>query len=581
MSDEKDTLDRAWNFLSDLGPLLNLFGEGVTTQFLRGSLFLEDHILLATLPIGIVTIIVSAIRVAGPMWLKAIIGRAGESRGTVELQLMSSTSQFVSELWDGMTMVRVLAKAPIYEILYLDANPDADPDADKPADKLADNPVDKRNFYRLREAENDSIMLRKLAPRSLLWHWIRSTLLGRRKEYIKVPPKAASGLDPYQSSTPGENCSPTVILNIGNAAGGNGLLIAVGLGLLFQIGVLIIIGFSSYNSRTAQLFNIHDTPPRYVTIAAIVGTVTVSAGVLICSIVIDSRTQEFVHRLNPDTHAKHIFQLFWLQKGGAVNDQEFGSYAIFPRYQLDRIISSGPLDHNVKKGNSVINDHEMMNPLGEEQASTIARFSATVGSFLTLSGFILQVLGLRGMPLAAPLSIQCGTLLLLGLRATVRRRRTTRPYIVVLPVNFELEKLALDFTRAGGPISLWLEMKERSTSRLWNLKERLKQRDEEDQQQAHSHRKLQSIFIAAAQLKHQNPMDWKPDGTIMERNPNGLFKIRGSDGKSSLWVVNDIRCPQKWDVDQTITRAVDMRMELGRVTRLSSAARQNVTTRIP
>jgi len=111
--------DSVWNFLSDLGPILNLFGEGITKQFLSGSLYLEDHILLATLPIGIITITVSAIRVAGPTWLKAIVGRASEARGKIELELMTSTSQFVCELWDGQAMVRVLATSPVREVIYI------------------------------------------------------------------------------------------------------------------------------------------------------------------------------------------------------------------------------------------------------------------------------------------------------------------------------------------------------------------------------------------------------------------------------------------------------------------------------
>ena len=63
------------NLLSDLAPLLTLFGEQVTRQFLSLSLGWADHILLATNPLGIITIVVSAIRISGPGWLKAVIGR--------------------------------------------------------------------------------------------------------------------------------------------------------------------------------------------------------------------------------------------------------------------------------------------------------------------------------------------------------------------------------------------------------------------------------------------------------------------------------------------------------------------------
>lgn len=63
------------NLGSDLAPLLTLFGEQVTKQFLSMSLGWADHILLAVGPLGIITIMVSAIRVSNVRTLKAIVGR--------------------------------------------------------------------------------------------------------------------------------------------------------------------------------------------------------------------------------------------------------------------------------------------------------------------------------------------------------------------------------------------------------------------------------------------------------------------------------------------------------------------------
>ena len=63
------------NLFSDLAPLLTLFGEQVTKQFLSMSMGWEDNILLAMGPLGILTVIVSAIRVGGVRRLKALVGR--------------------------------------------------------------------------------------------------------------------------------------------------------------------------------------------------------------------------------------------------------------------------------------------------------------------------------------------------------------------------------------------------------------------------------------------------------------------------------------------------------------------------
>ena len=63
------------NLFSDLAPLLTLFGEQVTKQFLSMSMGWADNVLLAMGPLGILTVVVSAIRVGGVRQLKALVGR--------------------------------------------------------------------------------------------------------------------------------------------------------------------------------------------------------------------------------------------------------------------------------------------------------------------------------------------------------------------------------------------------------------------------------------------------------------------------------------------------------------------------
>lgn len=113
------------NFVTDLAPLLALFGERVATQFMSESFTIADSIIFAVAPLGIMTAMVGAIRVGGPNEFRAIIGRAKESRSTVELELMSSTSTEVCELWNGDGIVRVLGRS-IIELIYVvpdDDNP--------------------------------------------------------------------------------------------------------------------------------------------------------------------------------------------------------------------------------------------------------------------------------------------------------------------------------------------------------------------------------------------------------------------------------------------------------------------------
>lgn len=83
------------------------------------SLGWSDCVVIAMAPLGIVTIIVSAIRVGGPKFLKAIIGRARENISVAEMELMSSTSEEICEMYNGESIVRCQGSAPVWEYICL------------------------------------------------------------------------------------------------------------------------------------------------------------------------------------------------------------------------------------------------------------------------------------------------------------------------------------------------------------------------------------------------------------------------------------------------------------------------------
>ncbi|PWW80302.1 hypothetical protein C7212DRAFT_362128 [Tuber magnatum] len=117
-------VDFSNNLFSDLGPVLALFGEQVARQFLSQSMSWLEDMIFAMAPPGITTAIISAVRVGGPIWLKAVVGRARESAAVAEMELMSSTSHEVCELWNGEAIVRVMGSPDIAEILCLKGGAD-------------------------------------------------------------------------------------------------------------------------------------------------------------------------------------------------------------------------------------------------------------------------------------------------------------------------------------------------------------------------------------------------------------------------------------------------------------------------
>ena len=72
-------------------------------------------------PVGILTAIVGAIRVDGTNWLKQLVGRARETTAGAEIELMSSVSQEVCEVWNGTSIVRSMGAPQVKQIIHLPA----------------------------------------------------------------------------------------------------------------------------------------------------------------------------------------------------------------------------------------------------------------------------------------------------------------------------------------------------------------------------------------------------------------------------------------------------------------------------
>jgi hypothetical protein len=68
---------------------------------------------------GILTINVASIRLAGYAWPKMLVGRSMEDRVQAESDLTTSTSDQVCELWDGAGIFRTIGQVPVKEYVCL------------------------------------------------------------------------------------------------------------------------------------------------------------------------------------------------------------------------------------------------------------------------------------------------------------------------------------------------------------------------------------------------------------------------------------------------------------------------------
>jgi len=101
--------------------ILALFGEQFAKQFASESLTWVDNLIFAMVPLGIVATITGAIRVQGSRTARAFIGKARENRALAELELMSSTSGEVCELFNGKSVVRAMGQPSLAQyVLFPD-----------------------------------------------------------------------------------------------------------------------------------------------------------------------------------------------------------------------------------------------------------------------------------------------------------------------------------------------------------------------------------------------------------------------------------------------------------------------------
>ncbi|CAI7630602.1 unnamed protein product [Penicillium crustosum] len=98
-------------------PLITLFGERLTKQFLSESISTLDNVIFALSPLGVLTSVVSVIRVCGSSSLRAFVGRAQEGPAEAESELLPCVSESTAELFNDGGITRVFGRPKIVEIV--------------------------------------------------------------------------------------------------------------------------------------------------------------------------------------------------------------------------------------------------------------------------------------------------------------------------------------------------------------------------------------------------------------------------------------------------------------------------------
>ncbi|KAF4419069.1 ankyrin repeat-containing domain-containing [Fusarium acutatum] len=270
------------NLATDLAPILSLFGEQITKQYLSESIQPIDYFIFALAPIGILTAVVSAIRVCGSPSLRAFIGRAQEGGGSAEAELCSSTSRDVCELYNNGGIARVFGRPKILEIVHDPIHQDFD-------------------------GGTAGI------------HTFQSYILHDRG---KEEWNAEDDTEKQQLAP-----SPNLSLNIGIKRKSRTVFRAVALmGTLLQVGVLAFAAIVTYHLQWEKEGG---QPASYACPLTIIGTVLLFCGIFLCAYLIGESTGERFFNRKTIKHSQRstLSTIYWVQPGGQIlGDQMFDSF---------------------------------------------------------------------------------------------------------------------------------------------------------------------------------------------------------------------------------------------------------------
>lgn len=383
------------NFATDLAPIITLFGEQVTKQFLSESTSFLDNIIFGVAPLGILTGVVSVIRVYGNASLKSFIGRAQEAHGVAEAELCSSTSQDVCELWSNGGICRVFGRPKILEFFYT-------PRGEFYLNFYAQAIVDEELQPPSCGIELPKILLpSKQSPTT---DTEKESQDSSHWEEVQAP------TDDPERATQRERFAPypNLSLNIGiRTVSRKVLWTAAIFGISLQLSFFVYATWATFYSRA--LYDNGDSPQLWSFALAVSGTVLLVLGMVLCSMLIERKSCErkFRKKASDDSTPKTV--MFWLQPGGQrVGDQLFDAFA-HSEVEKQEYVTSWRVDAQ---------------PSGEDpdaiKNSLIILWIAISSSLL---GFVCQFVGLRGLHGSVALYQLASTLCMAIIRALLRSRR--------------------------------------------------------------------------------------------------------------------------------------------------------------
>jgi ankyrin repeat protein len=398
-------------------------------------------------PLGIVTALVCAIRIGGPLWLKALVGRAKENHAAVEVEVMSSTSHEVCDIWNGRAIVRSMGRPKLKQLVYSESEKLKDPECQ------GLTTLEEKGGYMVKKVREH--IMSSCTPLNLLTTGSKQPFDGLKSVILRLwryfggkdtisdksstsdvergtPPsnytedaKDSGSTTDTEPSKPEVEEAPNISLNLHSEANDAELTLFAFCGILLQSGVLIFSAFTAYGPTWRARLGGLNSSAGFPLLAT--GTVCLVTGMALCSYIIDRSTSED----NWHPRDKKEMRIMWLQTGAVVGDQSFDSFLLTAKIPPKRVRTSRrmPASQDKKEINST------------DQYVTL--FAVCLG----LLGFIVQFEGFRLSNWSNTVAQLAAVFIMTCIRAWARRGLTKTPMAWKLPKGYEMDWLALFMVR--------------------------------------------------------------------------------------------------------------------------------------
>ncbi len=424
-------------------------------------------------PLGVLTAIVGAIRVGGADWLKRLVGRARETTASAEIELMSSVSHEVCEVWNGNSIVRSMGRPQVKQIIHLPRRPgDISPESFITMETGTWSKGYGLKNWDSSDKDNGSEKFSTESPEQSSEQPTAVPVSNAADQGETDSNRDPESPQPKNMGHPLENkeIPPNISLNIHGGSNPVELVTYAFIATILQVAVL---GWSFY----AHKHKLTGSKPSVGFPLQAAGTVLLTLSLVLCAGIIDRGSCEhhwlrdgesqMLGSAKPKFQAvanklwsaedkpskqrpfhRRDMQLYWVQKQHTAGDNSFNPYILYAQELNDKVHESHRAPVNSQNDRDDNNRRSILSLL-KTFPRLFGRHLTTFAVAIGVLGFVAQFQGLRFSNWTCSIAQLIALGIATTLRAWVRRSMTKTPVGILVHNDYILDHMSLAIVGQG------------------------------------------------------------------------------------------------------------------------------------